>query len=131
MAFKGESFQHAIYFAHGASGTGNSASDAKPMVDAAIFDIEPGMVITDVSVAVTTAITGTTQVDVGDGTDPNGFVAAATLTDGAVTASNGAYLNNAGAHLEKLYEVADTIDLDITTASTAGAFVVFVRGWKI
>lgn len=128
MAFKNEEFVQSVYFAHAGAGNGASAADPKPISDGAAFDIEAGMVITNVSVVVTTSITGTTQVDVGDGTDPDGFVSAATLTAGAVTASDGAYLTGG---LEKYYSAADTIDLDATGASTAGAFVVHVVGYKV
>ncbi len=130
MAFKNEQFVKMVYFAFGATGSGASAVDAKPIVDSDVMAIEPGMVITNVSVVVTTALTGTTQLDVGDDDDQNGFVAAATLTANAVTTSNGAYLYNTGASLEKYYPSAGKeVKLDNATTNTAGAFVVVVKGY--
>lgn len=132
MAFKNTEWVKAVYFAFGATGTGASALDPKPIVDSDVMAIEAGMVITDVSVIVTTAITGSTVIDIGDDDDQNGFVAAATLTANAVTNSNGAYLYSGGASLEKYYAAAGKeIKLDNTTTNTAGAFVVFVKGYMV
>lgn len=129
LAFKGEQFSDVKYFAFGGTGNGMSVNDPLPISDQDIFSIPAGMVITNVSVLVSTALTGTTVLDIGDDDDQNGFVAAATLTAGAVTASNGAYLSG---DLEKGYlATGKEIKLDNTTANTAGAFSVAVRGYKI
>lgn len=133
MAFKNEKFLKVKYYAFGGTGTGASAADPASPVDSDVMAIEAGMVIEFVNVVVTTAITGTTQLDVGDDDDQNGFVAAATLTAGAVSPANfaaaGAYL---AAGLKKFYSAAGKeVKLDITTAMTAGAFAVEVEGYMI
>jgi hypothetical protein len=129
--FKKEAFQKVVYFSHDGSGAGGSPDDALAIVDGSVMDIDAGMVIEEVLLVVTEAVTGATQLDLGDGTDPDGFVAAATLTLDAVTRSNGAYLDNSGAGLAKYYAAADTLDLDVTGSSTAGKFAVVVSGYKI
>lgn len=129
MAFLNEEFLKVKYYAFGGSGAGASAADPASPVDSDVMAIEAGMVIEGVDVLVTTAITGTTQLDVGDDDDQNGFVAAATLTDGAVSVGAGAYLASGA---KKLYEASGKeVKLDITTAMTAGAFVVKVKGYKV
>ncbi len=128
MAFKKEQFMEVVYYAHAGTGTGASAADPKAIVDGDVMPIEAGMVVTNVSVAVSTAITGSTQLDVGDDDDADGFVSAATLTAG-VHASDGAYLTGG---LEKYYAASGKeVKLDITGASTAGAFAVVVKGYKV
>ena len=94
--------------------------------------IPAGTVITNVSVVVTTALTGTSQLDIGDDDGATSFVSAATLTIGAVTTSNGAYLYSTGASLEKYYAAAGKeVKIDNTTANTAGAFALVVRGYTV
>ena len=128
--FLKEKFIKCVYFGQG-SGSGASAADPKAIGDVEIMPIEAGTVIESVKLMVTTALAGTTQLDVGDDDDPNGFIAAATLTDGAITNSNGAYLQSADYKLNKFYEAAKTMSLDNTTANTGGAFVVVVQGFKV
>lgn len=132
MAFLKEKFEKVVYFAHGATGTGASAADPKPIVDSDVMAIEAGMVIQDVLLVVTTAVTGSTQLDVGDDDDQNGFLAAATLTANACSSGAGAYLDSSGADLAKYYAAAGKeVKLDVTGSSTAGAFAVIVAGYKI
>ena len=130
MSFKKEYFSKVVYYAFGGIGSGGSAADPKPIVDGDVMAIEAGMVITSVDVAVSTAITGSTAIDIGDDDDQNGFVAAATLTAGALSSSNGAYLSANSLH--KYYPVAGKeVKLDNTTANTAGAFAVCIEGYKV
>lgn len=127
--FKNEPFLKCVYVAHGGSGSGASAADPMGMTDRDLMAIESGMVIEQVDVCITTAVAGATQIDVGDDDDPNGFVAAATLTDGAVSAGAGAYLTGGA---KKLYEAAGKeVKLDVTGSSSAGAFVVVIKGYKV
>lgn len=131
MAFKKEAFQKVVYFAHGGAGSGESAADPKPLADGDLYAIPAGCVVDRVSVVVTTAITGTTQLDIGDDDDPNGFVAAATLTANACTGNNGAYLYNSGAELAKYYaSTGKEVKLDATGTSTAGAGFVIISGYE-
>lgn len=130
MPFKRESFEKVVYFAHGGTGLGQSAAEPLPLADGDLWPIPAGCVVSRVSVVVTTAITGTTQLDIGDDDDPNGFVAAATLTADAVTGNNGAYLYNTGAELAKYYSATGKeVKLDATGASTAGAGFVIISGF--
>jgi len=132
MSFKNEKFLKVKYYAFGGSGGGASAADPASPVDSDVMAIEAGMVIESCEVVVSTAITGTTQLDVGDDDDQNGFVAAATLTAAvspATSAAAGAYL---AAGAKKHYASAGKeVKLDITTAMTAGAFAVKVAGYMI
>lgn len=121
--FKNEDNLKIIYCAVGGTGTGSSASDPLPLADGALMDVEDGDVITGVDVAVTTAITVATVMDIGDGTDPNGYVAAGGLTAVVTT--------GAGALLSKRYTGADTIDLDMTGVAAAGAIAVIVKGYRV
>ena len=131
--FKNEDNLKIIYCADGGTGTGSSPNDPLPLADGALMDVEDGDVITAVDVIVTTAITGVTQLDVGDGTDPNGYMAASTLTVGAFPGA-GVLVQAAGtpfSRAAKTYTVADTIDLDVTGTSTAGACAIVVRGYRL
>ena len=129
MSFANERFLVMKYFAFGGTGTGASALDPVALADGDLATIEAGWTVTSAMVVVTTAITGTTQLDLGDDDDPNGFVAAATLTV-AASLNSGAYLDNAGDDLAKYYPAAKTLKLDNTTTSTAGAGYVVLEGVK-
>lgn len=129
MAFSNEEFLKIKYFAFGATGTGASPADPASPVDGDIMAIEPGMVIENVDVIVSTTITGSTQLDVGDDDDQNGFVAAATLTAGAPVVGAGAYLTGGA---KKYYASAGKeVKLDMTGAATAGVFLVKVKGYMV
>lgn len=129
MAFKNEELLKVKYYAFGGVGNGASASDPAAIADSDVMAIEAGSVIEGVDVIVTTSITGSTQLDVGDDDDADGFVAAATLTAGQPVVGAGAYLA-AGA---KKYYSADgkEVKVDMTGAATAGAFIVKVKGYKV
>ena len=127
--FKREGFVKVKYYAHGGTGKGDSAADPASMADKDIMAIEPGMVIEGVDVLVTTSITGVTQLDVGDDDDQNGFVAAATLTAGQPVVGAGAYL---AAGAKKYYSASGKeVKVDVTGTSSAGAFAVMVKGYRV
>jgi hypothetical protein len=151
MAFKGEKFQEVVYFAHGGLGgqTGRCAADAKAISDADIMTIDAGMVIEKVYVIVDTAITGTTNLDVGDDDDADGFVDGSLSVTLGTPGMYGWNAKLAGAYLRvetagatdaadidvvpnaKYYSAAGKeVKLDVTTASTAGAFRVIIEGQK-
>lgn len=127
--FKREGYLKVKYYAHGGSGKGESAADPAAPTDKDIMAIEPGMVVEGVDVLVTTSITGITQLDVGDDDDQNGFVAAATLTAGNPVVGAGAYLASGA---KKYYGASGKeVKLDVTGTSSAGAFVVMVKGYRV
>jgi hypothetical protein len=94
-----------------------------------------GSIVLGVVVKVGTAWVGGTRIEVGDGTDADGYISAtqgatANLTAGASIVAGGAYAigdaaTNAG--LPKVYATADTLDVTITGSYTAGTADVFVR----
>mgnify|MGYP003641054714 CR=1 FL=1 len=95
-----------------------------------------GSVVMDVVVSVGTAWIGGTKVEIGDGTDVDGWVSAtqgatSNLTVGATLRAGGAYAVGASdgtaKALGKVYAAADTIDVTITGTYTAGDADVFVR----
>ena len=61
----------------------------------------------------------TSTFDVGDGSDPDGYIAAVNSDQagGTIVAGNGAYTNQAGG---KLYTAGDTVDV-VYTPNTGGA----------
>lgn len=95
-----------------------------------------GSVVLDVVVKVGTAWVGGTKVEIGDGSDPDGWISAtqgatANLTAGATLRAGGAYAvggtDTTAKALGKVYASADTLDVVITGSYTAGTADVFVR----
>lgn len=148
LGFGGEAFQEIRYYAHGGTGSGKSASNPAPMSDQDVFALPAGTLVTNVFVIVDTAITGVTNLDVGDDDDADGWVdGSLSVTLGTVgmygwdAKLGGAYkrVQTAGATdagdiyvvpAAKYYAAAGKeIKLDTTTASTAGAFRVVVDGF--
>ena len=94
-----------------------------------------GSVVMDVVMKVGTAWAGGTDVQVGDGSDADGWMSAtqgavANLTAGATVRAAGAYAigdaaTNSG--LGKVYASADTLDVAFTGTFTAGTADIFVR----
>lgn len=149
IGFKNEKFINTFYFEHGGVGgmTGLSAENAKPIVDTDIMSIPAGMVVEKVYVIVDTAITGTTNLDVGDDDDADGFVDGSLSVTLGTPGMYGWDAKLAGAYLRvqtagatdaadiyvvpaaKYYSAeGKEIKLDVTTASTAGKFRVVVEG---
>lgn len=90
--------------------------------------VPAGATVVAVRLEVGTAWVGGTDVQVGDGSDADGFVTAAqgataNLTAGATIVGAGVYTKGAtdtGAQEFKLYSAADTIDVAFTGTFTAG-----------
>lgn len=101
----------------------------------ATVDLPAGSVVQDVIMKVGTAWVGGTDVQLGDGTDPDGWVSAtqgavANLTVGATIRAAGAYaIGDAATNrgLGKVYAAADTLDVAFTGTFTAGTADIFVR----
>jgi hypothetical protein len=99
------------------------------------IDLPAGSVVQDVVVKVGTAWVGGTDVQLGDGTDPDGWISAtqgavANLTIGATIRAAGAYaIGDAASNrgLGKVYAAADTLDVAFTGTFTAGTADIFVR----
>ena len=93
------------------------------------ISLPAGSVVKSAYLIVGTAWVGGTDVQVGDGTDPDGFISAsqgatANLTAGAVIRAGGAYAaadtDTTAIELWKVYGSADTIDVAFTGTFTAG-----------
>ena len=101
----------------------------------ATIDLPAGSVVQDVVMKVGTAWVGGTDVQLGDGTDPDGWISAtqgatASLTIGATIRAAGAYaIGDAATNrgLGKVYAAADTLDVAFTGTFTAGTADIFVR----
>jgi hypothetical protein len=101
----------------------------------ATVDLPAGSVVQDVVMKVGTAWVGGTDVQLGDGTDADGWVSAtqgavANLTIGATIRAAGAYaIGDAATNrgLGKVYAAADTLDVAFTGTFTAGTADIFVR----
>lgn len=101
----------------------------------ATIDLPAGSVVQDVVMKVGTAWVGGTDVQLGDGTDPDGWISAtqgatASLTIGATIRAAGAYaIGDAASNrgLGKVYASADTLDVAFTGTFTAGTADIFVR----
>jgi hypothetical protein len=101
----------------------------------ATIDIPAGAVVLDVVMKVGTAWAGGTDVQLGDGTDADGWISAtqgavANLTAGATVRAAGAYaIGDAATNrgLGKVYAAADTLDVAFTGTFTAGTATIVVR----
>jgi hypothetical protein len=99
------------------------------------IEIPAGAVVLDVVLKVGTAWAGGTDVQLGDGTDPDGWISAtqgavANLTTGATVRAAGAYaIGDAATNrgLGKVYASADTLDVAFTGTFTAGTATIVVR----
>lgn len=99
------------------------------------IELPAGSVVLDVIMKVGAAWVGGTDVQFGDGTDPDGWISAtqgatANLTAGATIRAAGAYAvgdaaTNRG--LGKVYASADTLDVAFTGSFTAGTATIVVR----
>lgn len=102
---------------------------------APFISLPAGSVVEDVYLKVGAAWVGGTDIQVGDGTDPDGFVsstqgATANLTLNNVIRAGGAYaIGDAATNrgLAKVYAAADTIDVAFTGTFTAGTATLIVR----
>lgn len=149
----GEPFVHTVYVKGTATGgNGSSYSSPKPFVDGDLWAIPAGTMITKVYAIVDTAITGTTDIDVGDDDQSDDFIdgSAGGLQSGLATPGlYGWDAKNAGAYLKittagatdalDIYTVpavkyysssGKEVKLDVTTANTAGRMRVVIEGFR-
>lgn len=150
LGYANSKFQKVYWFAFGGTGNGESESSPAAIVDKDLFSIPAGTVIEKVYVIVDTAITGTTNLDVGDDDDADGFVDGSLSVTLGTPAMYGYDAKLAGAYLRvqtagatdaadiyvvpnaKYYAAAGKeVKLDVTTANTAGAFRVVVEGFYL
>ncbi len=148
--FKNEAFTKIIYLKHGGTGTGAHAGSPLPIDDGDLWAIPAGTLIKNVYVIIDAAVTGTTDIDIGDDDNGDGYVDgtlalaaglgtpamynyAAKLTGdylkvqtaGATDAADIDIVPNA-----KYYAAAGKeLKIDVTTASTAGVLKVVVEGF--
>lgn len=150
---QGQKFVKEIYVKFGGASTnsGTSYSAAKSCAaDGNLWAIPAGAVIEKVYVVIDTLITGSSDLDVGDDDDPDGFVDGSLSVTVGTVGMYGWGVKTAGAYLRtqtagatdaadiyvvpaaKYYSAAGkTIALDITTACTAGKFRVVVEGFML
>ena len=99
------------------------------------IEIPAGSVVLEVVMKVGTAWAGGTDVQLGDGSDADGWISAtqgavANLTTGATVRAAGAYaIGDAATNrgLGKVYASADTLDVAFTGTFTAGTATIVVR----
>lgn len=146
----GQKFVKQIYFKFGgsSSNSGSSYQAAKPIADGTVWAIPAGTLIEHVYVIIDTAVTGTTDFDVGDDDDSDGFVDGSLSLTLGTTGMYGWDAKLAGAYLRiqtagatdagdiyvvpaaKYYKAAGkSIIVDATTTNTAGAFRVVIEGF--
>jgi hypothetical protein len=143
-----ERFVKVVYVKHGGTGDGTHSGSPLPMVDGDLWAIPAGTLLQRVYCILDTAITGTTNFDVGDDDDADGFI------DGSLSitlATPGLYSYDsklAGAYLRvqtagatdagdiyvvptgKFYSAAGKeVKLDVTGTSSAGKIRVVIEGF--
>lgn len=142
-----EKFQKVVYLAYGGDGDGSSPDAPLAFVDGDLWAIPANTLIERVYVIVDTAITGTTNFDVGDDDDADGFIDGSLSVTLGTPAMYGWDAKFAGAYLRvqtagvtdaadvyvvpnaKYYAAAGKeVKLDITTANTAGKARVVIEG---
>lgn len=145
-------FEKVIYLDYGGKGdaTGSSPDNAAAFVDASLWSIPAGCIIEKCYVIVDTIITGTTNFDVGDDDDADGFIDGSLSVTLGTVGMYGWDVKNAGAYLRiqtagatdagdiyvvpnaKYYSASGkSLKLDITTANTAGKARIVVQGRMI
>lgn len=147
--FKGEKFIKEIFLSGTATGgSGASADSPLPFVDGDLWAIPAGTVIEKCYLIVDVAITGTTNLDIGDDDDADGFVDGSLSVTLGTPGMYGWNAKLAGAYLRvetagatdaadiyvvdnaKYYAAAGKeLKLDVTTANTAGSARVIIEGY--
>jgi hypothetical protein len=121
-------FNHVTYYAS-ASGTGDASgrsyASAKAMVDGDVFAIPAGAVIEKVYVIVDEAITGTTNLQIGDDDAAGGYASAGTVTMATPGMKDGATRPQAKYYSESGKEVK----VDFTGSNDDGQMRVIVEGY--
>lgn len=149
LGFAGQRFQKVFYFAYGGTGDGSSAQAPLSMAadNATVMNIPAGTLIDKVYCIVDTAVTGTTNFDIGDDDDPDGFLDGSLSVTLSTPGMYGYDAKVAGDYLRvqtagatdaldiyvvptgKYYAAAGKeLKMDLTTAATAGALRVVVEG---
>jgi hypothetical protein len=148
---KGERFVKVIYvkFGGSANNSGTSYDAAKSCAaDGDLWDIPANVVIDRVYMIIDVAITGSTNMDIGDDDDADGFIDSSLSVTLGTPGMYGWNAKTAGAYLRtetagvtdpadvyvvpnaKYYSAAGKeIKMDLTTACTAGKFRVVVEGF--
>jgi hypothetical protein len=148
--FVKEKFVRTVYLSStgSASNKGLSAASPKPFADGDLWAIPAGTVIEKVYIIVDTAITGTTDLDVGDDDDADGFIDGSLSVTLGTAGMYGYDSKVAGAYLRvqtagasdandiyvvptaKFYSASGKeVKLDNTTTNTAGAARVVIEGY--
>lgn len=129
---------------------GRDYSNCLPFADQDLWRIPAGTLVKSVHVKVDVGVTGTTNLDVGDDDDADGFVdSSLSIADLSVAGVYSVDAKLAGAYMRvqtagatdaadiyvvpsaKYYSAAGKeVKLDITTANTAGSVRVFIEGYK-
>lgn len=88
------------------------------------IDVPPGAIVLQVGHQISAALTDCTGIEVGDGSDPNGWIADAYVAGATqfITDYTAAY-----AATGKRYNTGDTIDVHFTGVVSAGSGKVFVK----
>ena len=132
MSFKNTDILEVKHYAHGASGSGESALDPAGIASGDIMKIMEGSVIEGVDVIITVAVGGTSpQINVGDDDLANGYVADADVTEGTpgLYRGDGSYVTGGA---KKYYSLATKeVKLAIGGTVTSGAFKVVVKGYRV
>lgn len=149
--FEKEKFTKVVYLAYGGTGTGaNPASPLSLNADADLWAIPANTVIEKVYVVIDTAITGTTNFDVGDDDDADGFIDGSLSVTLGTAGMYGWDVKSAGAYLRiqtagatdatdiyvvpnaKFYSATGKeVKLDITGTNTAGKARVIIEGYYL
>lgn len=153
MGFKHEPFTKVIHFAFGGSGDGSAPALSNALSMAAdntsVMSIPAGTVVEKCYLIVDTAVTGTTNFDIGDDDDADGFIDSSLSVTLGTPGMYGWDAKLAGAYLRvqtagatdagdiyvvpaaKYYSGAKTLKMDLTTAATAGAIRVVIQGYTL
>lgn len=132
MGFRNEEFVALKYLDADGSATnsGESSQDALNFANKdGLFNVPAGTVVTDVDVVITEALSGVTEMEIGDATDDNGFAASGDIsydTPGAYRGA-GAYISGAN----KYYGSATDINLDVVGSASSGSAVVRIKGYRL
>lgn len=145
--WKNEKFQKVFYLAHGGTGNGLTAESPLPILTGDLMAILPGMVLEKVCAVVDVAITGSTNIDVGDDDDADGYVDSSLSVTLGTPGMYGHNAKVAGAYLrvetagatdaadiyvvpnQKYYAAAGKeLKIAVTGTSTAGKLRVVVEG---
>jgi len=149
IGFAGERFQKIFYFAYGGTGDGSSAQAPLGMAadNATVWEIPAGTLIDKCYMLLDVAVTGTTNFDIGDDDDADGYIDGSLSVTLGTPAMYGYNAKVAGAYLRvetagatdaadiyvvptgKFYAASGKeLKMDLTTAATAGSLRVVVEG---